>query len=186
MVEEFNRNVAIGSFLHYTKYNIFKPRTSLHKIEQKDRTKTLALFPDHILNDYSKWFATTYGVYIYIYIYIYIAFYWINSCRKHLCNNDNGWLKKYIPFLKKYWKEILKKMRSAIVFLTLLVCTPLKGKYIVISIQVCIYIMLNFIDYSKLCHHCVLGHTNEIKSLIICYLKCHFIWFSAKTSSQYC
>ena len=123
---------------------------------------------------------------IYIYIYIYIAFYWINSCRKHLCNNDNGWLKHYIPFLKKYWKAILKKMRSAIVFLTLLVCTPLKGKYIVISIQVCIYIMLNYIDYSKLCHHCVLGHTNEIKSLFICYLKCHFIWFSAKTSSQYC
>ena len=26
--------------------------TKLHKCEQKDRTKTLAEFPDHILNDY--------------------------------------------------------------------------------------------------------------------------------------
>ena len=28
------------------------PCTKLHKVEQKDRTKTLAEFPDHILNDY--------------------------------------------------------------------------------------------------------------------------------------
>ena len=37
------------------KYNGFSDRapcTKLHKGEQKDRTKTLAQFPDHILNDY--------------------------------------------------------------------------------------------------------------------------------------
>ena len=37
------------------KYNGFSDRapcTKLHKDEQKDRTKTLAEFPDHILNDY--------------------------------------------------------------------------------------------------------------------------------------
>ena len=37
------------------KYNGFSDRalcTKLHKIEQKDRTKSLAEFPDHILNDY--------------------------------------------------------------------------------------------------------------------------------------
>ena len=91
----------------------------------------------------------------------------------------------YIPFLKKYWKAILKKMRSAIVFLTLLVFTPLEGKYIEISIQVwfyyviCIkfwmtqkfYIIMNFIGYSKLCHHCVLGHTNII------YVQKHIIFY---------
>ena len=30
------------------------PCTKLHKDEQKDRTKTLAEFPDHILNDYGE------------------------------------------------------------------------------------------------------------------------------------
>ena len=30
------------------------PCTKLHKVEQKDRTKTLAEFPDHVLNDYDK------------------------------------------------------------------------------------------------------------------------------------
>ena len=37
------------------KYNVLSDRapcTKLHKVEQKDRTKTLAEFPDHILNDY--------------------------------------------------------------------------------------------------------------------------------------
>ena len=30
------------------------PCTKLHKVEQKDRTKTLAEFPDHILNDFDS------------------------------------------------------------------------------------------------------------------------------------
>ena len=37
------------------KYNGFSDRapcTKLHKVEQKDRTKTLAEFPDYVLNDY--------------------------------------------------------------------------------------------------------------------------------------
>ena len=34
------------------KYNAQWPCTKLHKGKQKDRTKTLAEFPDHILNDY--------------------------------------------------------------------------------------------------------------------------------------
>ena len=35
------------------------PCTKLHKGEQKDRTKTLAEFPDHIFNDYGgKWGQT--------------------------------------------------------------------------------------------------------------------------------
>ena len=35
------------------------PCTNLHKDEQKDRTKTLAEFPDHILNDYGIWHIRT-------------------------------------------------------------------------------------------------------------------------------
>jgi hypothetical protein len=37
------------------KYNVFidrAPCTKLHKREQKDRTKTLAEFPNHVLKDY--------------------------------------------------------------------------------------------------------------------------------------
>jgi hypothetical protein len=37
------------------KYNVFidrAPCTKLHKREQKDRTKTLAEFPNHALKDY--------------------------------------------------------------------------------------------------------------------------------------
>ena len=39
------------------KYNGFSDRgpcTKLHKVKQKDRTKTLAESPDHILNDYGE------------------------------------------------------------------------------------------------------------------------------------
>jgi hypothetical protein len=41
------------------KYNVFidrAPCTKLHKREQKDRTKTLAEFPNHVLKDYDlRW-----------------------------------------------------------------------------------------------------------------------------------
>ena len=43
---------AIGRLLHYTKNSLSSPCTSLHKHEQKDRTKTLAESPDHILIDF--------------------------------------------------------------------------------------------------------------------------------------
>ena len=56
MVERLNPNDAIldNSFI-ILKYNGFSDRapcTNLHIGEQKDRTMTLAEFPDHILNDY--------------------------------------------------------------------------------------------------------------------------------------
>ena len=35
------------------------PCTKLHKGEQKERTKILAEFPDHILNDYDQTLAPT-------------------------------------------------------------------------------------------------------------------------------
>ena len=37
------------------------PCTKLHKVEQKDRTKTLAEFPDHILNDYVAIFGVKFS-----------------------------------------------------------------------------------------------------------------------------
>ena len=57
MVERLNPNATImdNSFI-IIKYNGFSDRapcTKLHKGEQKDRTKTLAEFPVHILNDYA-------------------------------------------------------------------------------------------------------------------------------------
>ena len=46
------RGNAIGRLLHYTKNSLSSPCTSLHKHEQKDRTKTLAESPDHIQIDF--------------------------------------------------------------------------------------------------------------------------------------
>ena len=46
-------NVAIGWFAHYTEIQcVHWPCTKLHKREQKDRTRTLAEFPNHVLKDY--------------------------------------------------------------------------------------------------------------------------------------
>ena len=42
------RGNAIGPLLHYIKNSLSSPCTSLHKHEQKDRTKTLTEAPDHI------------------------------------------------------------------------------------------------------------------------------------------
>ena len=55
MVERLKPNAALDNSFIILKYNGFSvraPCTKLHKVEQKDRTKTLAEFPDHILNDY--------------------------------------------------------------------------------------------------------------------------------------
>ena len=43
---------AIGRLLHYTKNSLSSPCTSQHKHEQKDKTKTLVKFPDHIFIDF--------------------------------------------------------------------------------------------------------------------------------------
>ena len=85
-------------------------------------------------------------------------------------------------------------MKNAIVFLTLLIFTPLEGKHNVIIIQVwfyyviCIkfwmtqnvYIKMNFNGYSKLCHHCVLWHTNiiHVQKHIIFYIHNLRLFFS--------
>jgi hypothetical protein len=53
MVEWLNWNVAIGWFVHYTEIQcVHWLCTKLHKHEQKDITKTLAEFPNHVLKDY--------------------------------------------------------------------------------------------------------------------------------------
>ena len=47
------RGDAMGLLLHYAKNLLSSPPcTSLHKHEQKDRTKTLVEFPDHVSIDY--------------------------------------------------------------------------------------------------------------------------------------
>ena len=38
--------------LHYTKNSLSSPCTSQHKHEQKDKTKTLVKFPDHVFIDF--------------------------------------------------------------------------------------------------------------------------------------
>ena len=43
---------AIGRLLHYTKNSLSSPCTSQHKHEQKDKTKTLVKFPDHVFIDF--------------------------------------------------------------------------------------------------------------------------------------
>ena len=49
------RGDAIGRLLHYAAKNLLSsPCTSLNKHEQKDRTKTLAEFPDHVSIDYGE------------------------------------------------------------------------------------------------------------------------------------
>ena len=55
MVEWLNWNVAIGDSFIILKYNVFIDRalcTKPHKREQKDITKTLPDFPNHVLKDY--------------------------------------------------------------------------------------------------------------------------------------
>ena len=47
------RGNAIGRLLHYTKNSLSSTCTSQHKHEQKDRTKTLAEFLDHIHIDFA-------------------------------------------------------------------------------------------------------------------------------------
>ena len=37
---------------HYTKNSLSSPCTSQHKHEQKDKTKTLVKFPDHVFIDF--------------------------------------------------------------------------------------------------------------------------------------
>ena len=44
----------IGWLLHYAKNSLSSPCTSLHKLEQKHKTKTLVKFPDHISIDYDS------------------------------------------------------------------------------------------------------------------------------------
>ena len=44
---------AIGRLLHYTKNSLSSPCTSQHKHEQKDKTKTLVKFPDHVFIDFA-------------------------------------------------------------------------------------------------------------------------------------
>ena len=43
---------AIGGLLHYTKNSLSSPCTTLYKHEQKDKSKSLVEFPDHIWTDY--------------------------------------------------------------------------------------------------------------------------------------
>ena len=44
---------AIGRLLHYTKNSLSSPCTSQHKRKQKDKTKTLVKFPDHVFIDFA-------------------------------------------------------------------------------------------------------------------------------------
>jgi hypothetical protein len=55
MVEWLTETLLLDDSLIILKYNVFidrAPCTKLHKREQKDRTKTLAEFPNHVLKDY--------------------------------------------------------------------------------------------------------------------------------------
>jgi hypothetical protein len=55
MVEWLTETLLLDDSLIILKYNVFidrTPCTKLHKREQKDRTKTLAEFPNHVLKDY--------------------------------------------------------------------------------------------------------------------------------------
>jgi hypothetical protein len=55
MVEWLTETLLLDDSLIILKYNVFidrAPCTKLHKREQKDRTKTLAEFPNHILKYY--------------------------------------------------------------------------------------------------------------------------------------
>ena len=45
---------TIGRLLHYTKNSLSSPCTGQHKHEQKDKTKTLVKFPDHIFIDFGR------------------------------------------------------------------------------------------------------------------------------------
>ena len=45
---------AIGRLLHYTKSSLSSPCTSQHKHEQKDKTKTLVKFPDHVFTEFGS------------------------------------------------------------------------------------------------------------------------------------
>jgi hypothetical protein len=55
MVEWLTETLLLDDSLIILKYNVFidrAPCKKLHKREQKDRTKTLAEFPNHVLKDY--------------------------------------------------------------------------------------------------------------------------------------
>jgi hypothetical protein len=55
MVEWPTETLLLDDSLIILKYNVFidrAPGTKLHKREQKDRTKTLAEFPGHVLKDH--------------------------------------------------------------------------------------------------------------------------------------
>jgi hypothetical protein len=53
MVEWLTEKLLLDDLLIILKYNVFIDREKkLHKREQKDRTKTLAEFPNHVLKDY--------------------------------------------------------------------------------------------------------------------------------------
>ena len=45
---------AIRRLLYYTKNSLSSPCTSQHKHEQKDKTKTLVKFPDHVFIDFAS------------------------------------------------------------------------------------------------------------------------------------
>ena len=45
---------AIGRLLHYTKNSLSSPCTSQHKHGQKDKTKTLVKFPDHVFIHFAQ------------------------------------------------------------------------------------------------------------------------------------
>ena len=56
-VERLNPNAAIG----FIGFSHRAPCTKLHKVKQKDRKKTLAEFPGHILNDYVAIFGVKFS-----------------------------------------------------------------------------------------------------------------------------
>jgi hypothetical protein len=67
MIEWLTETLLLDDSFIILKYNVFidrAPCTKLHKREQKDRTKTLANFPNHVLKDYSRK----------LYIYVFLSF----------------------------------------------------------------------------------------------------------------